>query len=129
MTTRTAMDILLREVHTIPEPFRSAAKAMLHSLEEAFRLNEIANLGDNLDFLNCYRPNDIYRYYLHESCIGLRYGIVAKQNVNGWTTVALAPGFSDDLGAVLALARDCTKAQLPPEKLIDVIADFPLRAT
>ena len=116
MTARAAMNILLREVRTIPEPFRSAATAMLHSLEEAFRLNEIASLKDDLYFLNCCNPNDVYRYYVHESRIGPRYGIVVKQNTNGWTTVALAPGLSDDLGFVLALARDFTKAQLPPEK-------------
>ena len=122
MTTRAAIDYLLREVHAIPEPFRSAATAMIYSLKEMFRLNEIARLKDEMSFLNCCSPNDVYRYYVHEPCIGPRYGIVAKQNTNGWTTVTLAPGLSDDLGDVLALARDCTKAQLPPGKLVDVIA-------
>ena len=126
MTIRAALDTLLREVHTIPDPFRSAAASMLRSLEEAFRLNEIASLKDDLYYLNCYNPNDVYRYYVHESLIGPRYGIVAKQNTNGWTTVALAPGLSDDLGVMLALARDCTKAQLPPEKLAEVIANLSL---
>ena len=125
MTLRAAMALLLSEVQAIPEPFHTAATAMLHCLEEAIRLNKVTHMDTG--YLNYCSRDDTYRYFVHESCFGPRYGLVAKQNMGNWTTVALTPGFSDDLGSVLMLARDCTKAQLPPEKLIEVVGDFLLQ--
>ena len=124
MTIRTALSFLQSRVHSIPEPFRTAAKAMLHSLEEVFRLSDLVNSDDRTVFLPYQNQNDVYRYFVQESVIRPRYGLVAKKKMEVWITVALVPGISDNYYSVLGLARDCTKIQLPPEQLIDVVSDF-----
>lgn len=53
------------------------------------------------------------------------YGILCKQKQNErWISVAIAAPFSGDIDAVTALAEKCTRLQLSPEHLIDVVSDF-----
>ncbi len=53
------------------------------------------------------------------------YGILCKQKQNkSWVPVAVAAPFSGDMDAVTALAEKCTRLQLSPEHLIDVVSDF-----
>lgn len=53
------------------------------------------------------------------------YGILCKQMQNErWVPVAVAAPFSADMDAVTALAEKCTRLQLSPEHLIDVVSDF-----
>lgn len=53
------------------------------------------------------------------------YGILCKQKLNEtWVPVAVAAPFYADMDAVTALAEKCTRLQLSPEHLIDVVPDF-----
>ncbi len=53
------------------------------------------------------------------------YGILCKQKQNkSWVPVVVAAPFSGDMDTVTALAEKCTRLQLSPEHLIDVVSDF-----
>ncbi len=52
------------------------------------------------------------------------YGILAwHRTVNGWQEVAIAPDISCDRNMVLNLAEQCTRLQLDPIHLLDVVMD------
>lgn len=60
----------------------------------------------------------------------VRYGLTCKlMENNRWVSVAIAAPFSDDLDALTALADKCTRLQLSPEHLIDVVSDFVSQAS
>lgn len=71
----------------------------------------------------------MYRYEILQSnplfpfqCV---YGILCRQKINeNWVPVAVAAPFSDDREAVSALAQKCTRFQLSPGYLAEVVADF-----
>ena len=56
----------------------------------------------------------------------VRYGLICKHS---WVPVAVAAPFSCDWDALTALAEKCTRLQLPPEYLIDVVPDFVTQAS
>ena len=52
------------------------------------------------------------------------YGILAENREgDGWTQVGLVPDVSCDREFVLGLAERCTRGQLSPLSLVDVIVD------
>ncbi len=74
-------------------------------------------------------PETVYKYCLHELQDPFRrapsYGILVKERFQeSWTTIALVAAFSGDKAAVLHLIESCTKLQLSPEHLLDVVQDF-----
>lgn len=71
----------------------------------------------------------MYRYEIIESKSPLYsrspYGILCKQKISeSWVPVAVAAPFSDDREAVSALAQKCTRLQLSPGHLAEVVVDF-----
>ena len=127
ITVQSALVFLLRRSRAMPEPFQSAATALLRSFEEVFRLSELVDSDADLGFPSYCSEEDTYRYFVHESEFGCRYGLIAKQKLGHWTTVEVAPGLSDDLGFVFALARYCTIHQLPPKKCMDDVCQLILQ--
>ncbi len=74
-------------------------------------------------------PDAVYRYFLHEMKSPAHgspaYGILVKERFAGtWATVAIVAPFSLDRTAVTQLIQRCTKLQLSPEHLLDVVQDF-----
>lgn len=71
----------------------------------------------------------MYRYEILESISPLYsrspYGILCKQKINeSWVQVAVAAPFSDDKEGVSTLAQKCTRLQLSPGHLAEVVVDF-----
>ena len=71
----------------------------------------------------------VYRYLLHElrgaALRSPEYGILVKQRcAQGWSTIALIAAISRNKHEVEHLAACCTKLQLSPCHLLDVVQDF-----
>lgn len=109
------------------------ARDAVSLLQDAFRLS------DDLHGLKENEPEDessdeVYRYFLHEMMIpsypSPAYGILAKQRSGqDWVTITLVSAFYHDKHAVEQLAARCTKLQLSPIHLLDVIQDFLIGCT
>lgn len=77
---------------------------------------------------------DMYRYeILQMKAVPLsphRYGLICKlRQDDRWVPVAVTAPFSSDHDALVVLAEKCTRLQLPPEHLIDVVSDFVAQAS
>ncbi len=71
---------------------------------------------------------DLYKYLLHEMHhpSGIpSYGILVQEHFpGGWTTIAIVSPLSRDQDSVALLIKKCSRLQIPPEQLWDVIHDF-----
>ena len=69
----------------------------------------------------------MYRFLLKASRCPLStrsYGIIAQESFgDSWHFVAFVPGISEDKAFVLDLAEKCTRGQLNPIQLLDVVMD------
>ena len=77
---------------------------------------------------------DLYRYEILQMkevyLSPVRYGLICKHRQGSrWLPVAVAAPFSCDWDTLTALAEKCTRLQLPPEHLIDVVSDFVSQAS
>ena len=84
--------------------------------------------AEDLD-LDAPYQNAGYLYCLHEMWDPFRrslsYGILVKEYMHGSrSTIAMVAPFSGDRTAVLGLIDCCTRLQLDPEHLLDVVQDF-----
>ena len=76
-----------------------------------------------------WAENSACRYTVYETkdpfCAERSYGILCKERrADDWATTAAVAAFSGDRDAVSLLAQRCTKLQLSPVHLPDVISDF-----
>ena len=123
----SGLDQLLAEFPALHPNVLPVAKDAFSLLQTAFRLSdELYDLDSPADE---QEPDTIYRYYLHELTVPPHatptYGILVKQRFQEcWYTVAIVAAFSHDKAAVLRLIDRCTKLQLSPEHLLDVVHDF-----
>lgn len=61
---------------------------------------------------------------MRQPIAGYTYGILGEENSeNDWHTVAIVPDVSSNQAFVSQLADKCTKGQLSPIHLLDVIID------
>jgi len=126
----SAMDFnrILSTVPTLHPKVLPAAQQAASLLKSLFQLSEelYAAEEQNVD-TPC--PNAGYLYCLHEMRDPFRrslsYGILVKECRHGsWSTIAIVAPFSGNRSAVLGLIDRCTKLQLDPEHLLDVVQDF-----
>lgn len=115
----------LPSLHPLVLPAAQDAVSLLHRL---FRLSSDLNALDEKTAPE-EPPDALYRYFLHElkspSYHSPAYGILMKERFAGsWATIAVVAPFSHDRAAVTQIIRRCTKLQLSPEHLLDVVQDF-----
>lgn len=102
--------------------------------EAVFLLQTMFSMSDAMYDVDGHLTNKgvteaTYRYCLHELrdssfCIP-SYGIVMEQRLEDrWSTVAVVSPISRDRASVIRLIDLCSKLQLSPEHLLDVVQDF-----
>ena len=72
-------------------------------------------------------PDVLYKYFIHEMHPSRTpsYGILVQRRFpDGWATIAVFSPLSHDKNAVALLVKKCSRFQLPPEHLLDVVHDF-----
>lgn len=117
----------LPALHPLVQP---AARQTISLLEAIFRISDELYGEEGADTDADAPGQDVsYRYCLYEMldpfCGTLSYGILVKEHVRGnWTTIAQIAPFSSDRAATLDLIDRCTRLQLSPEHLLDVVQDF-----
>ncbi len=124
----SCLDPVLLELPALHPLVLPAAQNAVSLLQYVFRLS--SNLYTLEETTSPEEPPDaVYRYFLHEmkspSHGSPAYGILVKERFAGtWATVAIVAPFSLDRTAVIQIIQRCTKLQLSPEHLLDVVQDF-----
>ncbi len=121
-------DQILSNIPTLHPKVLPAAQQAVSMLKSLFRLSEELYAAENLNLDTPYQEAG-YLYCLHEMWDPFRrsfsYGILVKECMHGsWPTIAVVAPFSGDRAAVLGLIDRCTRLQLDPEHLLDVVQDF-----
>lgn len=123
-----SIDQILEEIPALHPHVLPFARQLVSMLKAIFQMSEdlYGNDRPNAETL-CQNP--AYKYCLHELRDPFRralsYGILVKEcSQERWFTVAVIAPFSSDKVAVLNLIDRCTKLQLSPEHLLDVVQDF-----
>ena len=119
---------LFSDVSQLHPMVQSVAQQTISFLKTIFQISE--------ELYNAEKPapgilhqNQVYRYCLHEMRDPFRhttcYGILVKEQIDEtWIITAHVAPFSNDRAAVLGLIDRCTKLQLSPEHISDVVQDF-----
>lgn len=122
------LDALLLELPSLHPLVLPAAQDAISLLQYLFRLSSDLCILDEM-MSAAESPDALYRYFLHEvqspSQNAPAFGILMKERfAENWATVAVISPFSNDRAAVLQIIQHCTKLQLSPEHLLDVVQDF-----
>ena len=124
----SCFDQILMELPSLHPEVLPAAQELISLLQHLFQLSDM--LYDLHEAITPTEPPDAkYRYLLHELNSPLStiptYGILIKERfASSWVTIAVVAPFSHDRTAVTQIVQRCTKLQLAPEHLLDVIHDF-----
>lgn len=124
----SCLDPVLLELPSLHPLVLPAAENAVSLLQYVFRLSSDLNALDERTVPE--EPSDaIYRYFLHElkspSHHSPGYGILVKERfAESWATIAVVAPFSHDRAAVTQIIQRCTKLQLSPEHLLDIVQDF-----
>lgn len=124
----SCLDYVLMEIPALNPHVLPIAKEAVSLLRSLFLLSDDLRGIEEAD-TDAGCPNTVYSYCLHELYDPFQhtpaYGILVKRRSGKrWSTVALVVPFSSDKLAVLDLIDRCTKLQLSPEHLLDVVHDF-----
>lgn len=124
----SCLERVFLESLTLHPDARPIAKDALSVLRSAFRLSDTL-LDHEAKTDSPETPEGRYQYIVHELWNPFQrsasFGLLVKERVpQGWITVALVGAFSPNKAAVARLAKKCTRLQLDPEQLLDVIHDF-----
>ena len=122
------IDQILSHIPTLHPKVLPAAQQAASLLNRLLQLSEELYTAEDLD-LDAPYQNAGYLYCLHEMWDPFRrslsYGILVKEYMHGSrSTIAMVAPFSGDRTAVLGLIDCCTRLQLDPEHLLDVVQDF-----
>lgn len=124
----SCLDSVLLELPSLHPLVLPAAENAVSILQYVFRLSSNLNALDERTVPE-EPPDAVYRYFLHDLKSPLHpspnYGILMKERfAESWATIAVVAPFSHDRAAVMQIIRQCTKLQLSPEHLLDVVQDF-----
>lgn len=124
----SCLDQVFYELPTLHPLVYSIAREVMSLLQTMFRMSNALYDVDR-QLTNTQAIEEPYRYCIHELSDSRfctpSYGILMKQRYqDSWSTVAVVSPFSRDKAAVLHLIDLCTKLQLSPEHLLDVVQDF-----
>ena len=124
----SCLDPVLLELPSLHPLVLPAAQNTVSLLQYIFRLSSDLNALDEKTAPE-EPPDAVYRYFLYElkspSYQSPTYGIMVKERFAGsWATIAVVAPLSHDKAAVTQIIQRCTKLQLSPEHLLDVVQDF-----
>ena len=121
-------DQILSTVPTLHPKVLPSTQQAASLLKSLFQLSEELYAAEEQNVDAPYQSAD-YLYCLHEVWDPFRrslsYGILVKECVQEcWSTIAIVAPFSGNRSAVLGLIGRCTRLQLAPEHLLDVLQYF-----
>ncbi len=124
----SCLDQVLAEIPLLHPRALVIAQEAVSLLQTAFQMSNDLHGIETPDVDEQF-PEAVYQYCLHEMRDDSHdvpiYGILVKEHCQDrWVTVSLIAAFSHDGDAVLHLIERCTRLQLSPEHLLDVVQDF-----
>lgn len=122
-------DQILSNIPSLHPTVLPVAQQAVSLLKILFQLSRDLYAAENMNIDASCQNESYLLYCLHEMWDPFRhslsYGIQVKEYMHGnWSTIAMVAPFSSNRSAVLGLIEQCSKLQLSPDHLLDVVQDF-----